>query len=91
MQAPAILMAKIPIVAVPPPMLPFPAAVAATAIIRQITDQAEELMAPVLKYLHETPTRVPFSDWYDTKTGRYVFFIARSVQGGVYMPFLTRE
>lgn len=47
------------------------------------------LIAPLAKYLRETETRVPFSDWYDTKTGRYVEFIARSVQGGVYMPMLT--
>ena len=50
-----------------------------------------QLIAPIAHYLRTSGTRVPFSDWYDTKTGRYVFFIARSVQGGVYMPFLTRE
>ena len=50
--------------------------------------QAEELMAPVLKYLHETPTRVPFSDFYDTETGASEWFIARTVQGGVFMPVL---
>ena len=48
------------------------------------------LLAPVAKYVRETATRVPFSDWYDTRTGRYVAFIARSVQGGVFMPFLSR-
>ncbi|MBO2515903.1 MAG: glutaminase [Clostridiales bacterium] len=47
------------------------------------------LIAPLAKYLRETEPRVPFSDWYDTKTGRYMEFIARSVQGGVYMPMLT--
>ncbi len=46
------------------------------------------LLAPVARYIEETSTRVPFSDWYDSKTGRYVAFIARSVQGGVFMPFL---
>ena len=47
------------------------------------------LVAPLAKYLRETESRLPFSDWYDTETGRYVHFIARSVQGGVFMPFLT--
>ena len=46
------------------------------------------LIEPLAHYLRTTSSRVPFSDWYDTKTGRYVAFIGRSVQGGVYMPFL---
>ena len=50
-----------------------------------------QLIAPLAHYLRRTSTRVPFSDWYDTKTGRYVAFIGRSVQGGVYMPFLTNR
>ena len=48
----------------------------------------EALSEPIVRYLQETPTRVPFSDWYDTKTGRYCAFIARSVQGGIFMPLL---
>jgi Domain of unknown function (DUF1793). len=32
---------------------------------------------------------VPFSDWYNTKTGAYCHFIARSVQGGIFMPLLA--
>ena len=49
-----------------------------------------QIIAPLARYLRETGTRVPFSDWYDTKTGRFVAFIGRSVQGGVYMPFLMK-
>ena len=48
------------------------------------------LVAPIARYLRETGARVPFSDWYDTKSGDYVHFIARSVQGGVFMPFLMK-
>lgn len=44
----------------------------------------QALLAPIARTLRETTTRVPFSDWYDTKTGRYEHFIARSVQGGIY-------
>ena len=44
----------------------------------------QALIAPIARTLRETTTRVPFSDWYDTKTGRYEHFIARSVQGGIY-------
>ncbi len=48
----------------------------------------EALIGPVAEYLRRTASRVPFSDWYDTQTGRYEHFIARSVQGGIYMPCL---
>lgn len=53
--------------------------------------QRKALIAPVAHYLQETPTRVPFSDWYDSVTGRYVHFIARSVQGGIYMPIYAQR
>lgn len=46
------------------------------------------LLAPIAGFLSESPDRVPFSDWYDTKTGKVVGFRARSVQGGVFMPLL---
>ena len=49
------------------------------------------LLSPIAHYLRHTKTRVAFSDWYDTKTGDYVYFIARSVQGGVFMPMLTMD
>lgn len=42
------------------------------------------LISPIAKVLQETTSRVPFSDWYDSKTGRYEAFIARSVQGGIF-------
>ena len=43
---------------------------------------------PIVHYLRSTESRVAFSDWYDTVTGRYEHFIARSVQGGLFMPLL---
>ncbi|MBQ7090993.1 MAG: DUF4965 domain-containing protein [Clostridia bacterium] len=44
----------------------------------------DALIKPLARYLEETQTRVPFSDLYDTKTGDYIAFIARSVQGGIF-------
>jgi len=61
-----------------------------TATMMPSLDDFRSFIAPVARYLRETPTRVPFSDWYDTKTGESIHFIARSVQGGVFMPMLRR-
>jgi hypothetical protein len=47
-----------------------------------------KLMEPVYKYMNETDSRVPTSDWYDTKTARMVAFRARSVVGGFWMRVL---
>ena len=49
------------------------------------------LLAPIARMLRETTSRVPFSDWYYTSTGRYAHFIARSVQGGVFAPLLALD
>ena len=46
------------------------------------------LVKPVARYLRKSDTRVAFSDWYFTSTGRYRAFIGRSVQGGLFMPLL---
>ena len=35
--------------------------------------------------------RVPFSDWFETKTGEYHHFIARTVQGGCFILLLLNE
>ena len=59
------------------------------AAMAEDPDVRAALIAPIARMLRETASRVPFSDWYDTNTGRYVHFIARSVQGGVFAPFLT--
>lgn len=46
---------------------------------------------PLYDYVNETETRVPISDWYDTKTGRKTGFMARSVIGGHWMPLFASK
>ena len=50
-----------------------------------------KFVEPVYKYMNETESRVPTSDWYDTKTGRMVGFKARSVIGGFWMRVLEEK
>ncbi|MGC4044319.1 MAG: DUF4965 domain-containing protein [Armatimonas sp.] len=50
----------------------------------------DRLIAPLVRWLGETPSRVPMTDWYDTKTGQQVGFQARSVVGGLYLPILKK-
>ena len=54
-------------------------------------EQAASLIVPIAQYLENTTSRVPFSDWYDTETGKYCAFIGRSVQGGIFMPMLMAK
>jgi hypothetical protein len=53
------------------------------------TDAFAALMAPIGRWINEGPTRVPLTDWYDTKTGKQMGFQARSVVGGVYIKALA--
>ena len=48
-----------------------------------------KFVAPVWDYMNETGSRVPVSDWYETKTGFMVGFKARSVVGGHWMRVLV--
>lgn len=51
----------------------------------------EEFAECILKFLEESPDRVPFSDWYMTKDGRQRGFQNRTVQGGIFMPLLLAQ
>ena len=48
-----------------------------------------QFVAPLYDYMNETGSRVPTSDWYDTKTGLMVGFKARSVIAGHWMRVLV--
>ena len=62
-----------------------------TATLADNPQQFEALMVPIAKWVNETPSRVPLTDWYDTKNGKQEGFQARSVVGGVYIKALSDE
>jgi hypothetical protein len=62
-----------------------------TATLSDHKEQFQSFMAPIAKWVNETPTRVPLTDWYDTQDGKQVGFQARSVVGGVYVKILANE
>ncbi len=56
-----------------------------TATMSPDTETFQKFISPIWTYINETESRVPISDWSDTKTGKMVGFKARSVIGGYWM------
>lgn len=51
----------------------------------------EVMIAPLWQACHNTPQRVPFTDWYDTRDGWQIGFQNRTVQGGLFMRVLMES
>lgn len=49
-----------------------------------------EIFKRIYKLAHETSSRVPLTDWYDTVSGKQKGFQARTVVGGVYAWMLLK-
>jgi hypothetical protein len=60
-----------------------------TATMASDQQDFHALIDPLYKFMTESPTRVPLSDWFDTVTGAQAGFQARSVVGGVYIRMLA--
>lgn len=48
----------------------------------------EKFVSPLYKYINETVSRVPMSDYFYTDSGKMVGFKARSVVGGYWIKVL---
>lgn len=60
-----------------------------TATLASTPEQFNSIVDPIYRWVNETPTRVPLTDWYDTKNGKQIGFQARSVVGGVFIKALA--
>ncbi len=59
------------------------------ATLADTPEEFQRLVEPLLTWAKETESRVPLTDWYDTKSGKMEGFQARSVVGGIYLPMLS--
>lgn len=62
-----------------------------TASITGRQEDFEALIAPVVRFLNETPDRVPMTDWYWTHNARQRGFQARPVVGGVFIRLMDNR
>lgn len=60
-----------------------------TATLAESQSDFEALVAPAWQFANDSPTRVPLTDWYDTKTAKQQGFQARSVVGGLFVKMLA--
>ena len=70
-----------------------------TTVLTDNVDKRKQLIAPIAKFLRESKSRYPFTDWYYTdsglikgslnKWGRHTGFKNRTVQGGLFIALLA--
>ncbi|MEK7405012.1 MAG: DUF4965 domain-containing protein [Acidobacteriota bacterium] len=62
-----------------------------TATLSESAEDFQALARPACRFAHETPDRVPLTDWFWTHNAKQRGFQARSVVGGVYIKLLAEK
>jgi len=62
-----------------------------TATLADNSKDFQSFVHPIYKFMNESSSRVPFSDWHETTTGAQVGFQARSVVGGFFIKSLEKH
>ena len=60
-----------------------------TATLAASAADFEKIVAPAWQFANDSASRVPLTDWYDTKTAKQQGFQARSVVGGLFIKMLA--
>lgn len=61
------------------------------AALTDVSEKCRKFIVALDAFLKESPDRIPFGDLYDTKSGNYRDFRARSVQGGCFILLLKEN
>jgi hypothetical protein len=59
-----------------------------TATLAETPEDFRAFINPLYRFAHESPSRVPLTDWYWTADGKQAGFQARSTVGGIYIKLL---
>lgn len=62
-----------------------------TASLTESSDDFRAIVDPIFLFLHDTPDRVPITDWYWTHDAKQCAMQARPVIGGVFIPLLQHD
>ena len=59
-----------------------------SATLARNTEEFQQLISPLYRFVNETTDRIPMSDWYWTDRPEHVAFRARSVLGGYFIKMM---